>query len=89
MGRRSLRERRFSGPERKTRGSSRSPASVKRVAAKSIGGTLSTTTFTAAKLVPKKKAVSRSETSTRGEARRLPFVTLADEVRVRAEALYV
>ena len=61
------------------RGSSSRPASVKRVAANSIGGTLSTTSFTAVKLVPKKKTVSRSEASTRGEARR-SFVTLADEV---------
>jgi hypothetical protein len=41
------------------------------------------------KLVPKKKTVSRSEASTRGEARRRSFVTLADEVRVRAEPLGV
>jgi hypothetical protein len=43
---------------------------VKRVAANSIGGTLSTTILTAVKLVPKKKTVSSSAASTAGESRR-------------------
>src|SRR5215212_6376733 len=89
MGRRSRRERRPCSPESSARGSSSRPASVKRVAANSIGGTLSTTSFTAVKLVPKKKTVSRSEASTRGEPRRFSFVTLADEVRVRTKSLDV
>src|SRR5215210_5361208 len=89
MGRRSRRERRPSGPESSARGNSSSPASVKRVAANRIGGTLSTTSFTAVKLVPKKKTVSSSEPSTRGEARRLSFVILADEVGVLVELLDV
>src|SRR5215216_5053042 len=88
MGRMSRRERRPSS-DRSARGNRSSPASVKRVAAKSIGGTLSTTSFTAVKLVPKKNTVSRSEVSTRGEACRFSFVTLAEEVRVRAESLDV
>ena len=70
MGRRSRRERRPSGPESSAMGNSSSPASVKRVAANNIGGTLSTTSFTAVKLVPKKKTVSRSEASTSAEAGR-------------------
>src|SRR3712207_6406814 len=89
MGRKSRRGRWPSGPERRAKGNSSSPARVKRVAANSSGGTLSTTSFTAVKLVPKKKAVSRSEASTSGEARRFFGVTLADEVDVRVELLYV
>src|SRR5918994_14511 len=89
MGRRSCRERRLSGPERRARGNRSSPASVKRVAANSIGGTLSTPGSPAVKLVPKKKTVSRSGAWTRGAPRRFSFVTLADEVRVRTKSLDV
>src|SRR5919199_3108058 len=88
-GRKSLRSRRLSGSTR-SRSKSRSiPAKVNRTAANRIGGTFSTTCFTATKLVPKKKTVSRSEASTHNEARRFPGVTLADEVCVRVELLYV
>jgi hypothetical protein len=69
---------------------------VKRVAAKRIGGTLSTTIFTAVKLVPKKKTVISSAASTPIEARRFgsPSVVkgslrLTDEVRLRVQGLYV
>src|SRR3712207_5162395 len=89
MGSRSRRERRPSGPERRASGNSSNPASVKRVAAKRIGGTLSTTSFTAVKFVPKKKTVSRSETSTSGEARRFSGFTLADEVGACVQPFYV
>src|SRR5215212_2081390 len=89
MGRRSRRERRPSGPETSARGNSSSPASVKRVAANGIGGTLSTTSFTAVKLVPKKKTVSRSEPSTSDEVCRFWDVILADKVGVLVELLYV
>ncbi len=71
----SRRARRPPGPERSASGNSSSPASVKRVAANRMGGTLSTTYLTAVKLVPKKKTVKSSETSTRGAARRFSAVT--------------
>jgi hypothetical protein len=78
-----------------TNKSKRQPASVKRVAAKRIGGMLSTTIFTAVKLVPKKTVIS-SAASTPIEARRFgsPSVVkgslrLTYEVRLRAQGLYV
>jgi hypothetical protein len=69
-GRKSSRRSLLSLPKNGTKRRSRSPARVKRVAAKSIGGTLSTTILTAVKLVPKKKTVSSSAASTVGESRR-------------------
>src|SRR5687768_13683948 len=94
--RKSSRRRRLPGSRKGTNKSKRQPARVKRVAAKRIGGTLSTTIFTAVKLVPKKKTVNSSAASTPIEARR--FVSssvvngslrLTDEVRLRAKGLYV
>jgi hypothetical protein len=94
-GRKSPRRRRLSGSRKGTIKSKSQPASVKRVAAKRIGGTLSTTIFTAVKLVPKKTVIS-SAASTPIEARRFasPSVVkgslrLTDEVRLRAQGLYV
>src|SRR5918999_5011500 len=86
-GRMFSRLRRVSGSTRRRRNQSSIPARVKRTAAKRIGGTLSTTCLTATKLVPKKKTVRSSEVSTHSEARR--FSTLADEVRILVEGLYV
>src|SRR5829696_3402966 len=86
-GRKSLRSRRLSGSTRRRSSQSSSPADVNRTAANRIGGTLSTTCLTATKLVPKKKTVRSSEVSTHSEARR--FSTLADEVRILVERLYV
>src|SRR5215212_2419595 len=89
MGRRSRLERRPLGPESSARGNNSSPASVKRLAANSMGGTSSTTSFTAVKLVPKKKTVSSSEPSTSPELCLFSFVNLADEVGVPVELLHV
>src|SRR5215210_878471 len=88
-GMKSSRRRRLSGSTRRRSSQSSTPAKVNRTAAKSIGGTLSTTCLTATKLVPKKKTVRSSETSSQSEALRLSGVTLADEVRILAERLYV
>ena len=71
------------------------PATVKRTAAKRSGGTKSTTYLTATKLVPKKKTVISSETSTQIEARlrssfdRHYLPALADEVGALVEVSYV
>jgi hypothetical protein len=94
--RKSSRRRRLPGSRKGTNKSKRQPARVKRVAAKRIGGTLSTTIFTAVKLVPKKTTVNSSATSTPIEARRFGSssvvkgsLRLTDEVRLRAQGLYV
>src|ERR671912_471135 len=94
--RKSPRRRRLPGSRKGTKRSKRSPARVKRVAAKRIGGTLSTTIFTAVKFVPKKKTVNSSAASTPIEARRFGSSSVVkrtggstDEVRLRAEGLYV
>src|ERR671915_273773 len=89
IGRRSLRKSLLSGSTRRRSSQSSTPAKVNRTAANRIGGTLSTTCLTATKLVPKTKTVSRSEVSTHSDARRFSGVTLADEVSVRVELLYV
>src|ERR671917_2369235 len=90
------RRRRLPGSRKGTKRSKRSPARVKRVAAKRIGGTLSTTIFTAVKFVPKKKTVNSSAASTPIEVRRFGSssvvngsLRLTDELRLRAKGLYV
>src|ERR687885_1610172 len=85
----SSRRRRLSGSTRRRSTQSSTPAKVNRTAAKSIGGTLSTTCLTATKLVPKKNTVRISEASSQSEALRFSGVTLADEVRILVERLYV
>src|SRR5829696_2649016 len=92
----SSRRRRLPGSVKRISKSSRRPARVKRVAAKRIGGTLSTTILTAVKLVPKKKTVNSSAASTAVEARRFGSSLVVkgeagstDQVRLRAEGLYV
>src|SRR5919112_2229424 len=94
--RKSSRRRRLPGSRKGTNKSKSQPAMVKRVAAKRIGGTLSTTIFTAVKLVPKKKTVNSSAASTPVEARRFGSSSVVkgslrstDEVRLRTEGLYV
>src|ERR671932_1953265 len=85
----SSRRRRLSGSTRRRSSQSSTPAKVNRTAAKSTGGTLSTTCLTATKLVPKKKTVRSSEASSHSEASRFSDVTLANEVRIVVERLYV
>src|SRR5918995_2832287 len=94
--RKSSRRRRLPGSRKGTKRSRRQPARVKRVAANRIGGTLSTTIFTAVKVVPKKKTVNSSAASTPVEARRFGFssvvkggLRLTDEVRLRVQGLNV
>src|SRR5215211_2318301 len=94
--RKSSRRKRLPGSRKGTNKSKRQPARVKRVAAKRIGGTLSTTILTAVKLVPKKKTVNSSAASTPIEARRFGSSSvvkgnsrLTDQARLRAEGLYV
>src|SRR5919107_1752773 len=94
--RKSSRRRRPLGSRKGTNKSKRQPARVKRVAAKRIGGTPSTTNFSAGKLVPKKKTVNNSAPSPPIEARRFGSssvvkgsLRLTDEIRLRAQGLYV
>jgi hypothetical protein len=60
---------------------SKSPARVKRAAAKSTGGTSATTSLTAVKFVPKKKTVRSRDASTSAGLRRPPtsFVAVTGE----------
>src|SRR5688572_2357884 len=95
-GRKSSRRRRLPGSRKRTNKSKRQPARVKRVAAKRIGGTVSTTIFTAVKLVPKKTTVNRSAASIPTEARRFGSSSvvkrsprLTDQVRLRAKGFDV
>src|SRR5215212_8395112 len=95
-GRKSSRRRRLSGSVGRISKSSRRPARVKHVASKRMGGTLSTTILTTVKLVPKKKTVKSSAASTAVEDRRFGSSSvvkgsprLTDQVRLRAEGLYV
>src|SRR5918994_1003760 len=94
--RKSSRRRRLPGSRKGTKRSRRQPAGEKRVAANRIGGTLSPTIFTAVKLVPKKKTVNSNAASTPIEARRFGSssvvkgsLRLTDEVRLRAQGLYI
>src|SRR5215213_4221553 len=96
VGKKSSRRRRLSGSVKRISKSSKIPARVKRVAAKRMGGTLSTTILTAVKLVPKKKTVKSSAASTAVEDRRFGSSSvvkgsprLTDQVRIRAEGFYV
>src|SRR5215211_3102672 len=88
-GMKSSRRRRLSGSTRRRSSQSSTPAKVNRTAAKSTGGTLSTTCLTATKLVPKKKTARSSEVSSQSEALRFSGDTLADEVRILLKRLYV
>ncbi len=73
MGNISARESRLSGSNSRRASHSSNPATVKRTAANSNGGTGPTAYFTAAKLILKKKAVRSRESSAKRTAR-LPSV---------------
>ncbi len=69
IGNISARESRLSGSNRRRTSHISNPATVKRTAANSNGGTGPTAYFTATKLVPKKNAVRSRENSAKSTAR--------------------